>query len=66
MSYSLDGQAWSQPNSISAGAIGTRSKRLAWRRQGFMRNWRVQRFQGDSDAHISPVRLEAQLEPLAY
>jgi hypothetical protein len=65
-SYSLDGQAWSQPNSISAGTIGTRSKRLAWRRQGFMRNWRVQRFQGDSDAHISPVRLEAQLEPLAY
>jgi hypothetical protein len=65
-SYSLDGMAWSQPQWISAGATGDRTKRLAWRRQGFMRNWRVQRFQGDSDAHISPVRLEAQLEPLAY
>jgi hypothetical protein len=31
-----------------------------------MRNWRIQRFQGDSDAHISFVRLEAQIEALAY
>jgi hypothetical protein len=31
-----------------------------------MRNWRIQRFRGDSDAHVSYVRLEAQIEPLAY
>jgi hypothetical protein len=31
-----------------------------------MRNFRIQRFRGDSDAHISYMRLEAQIEPLAY
>jgi len=31
-----------------------------------MRNWRIQRFRGDSQAHISLVRLEAQIEALAY
>ena len=63
-SYSLDGMAWSQDRTISAGTIGNRAKRLLWTRQGFMRNWRVQRFRGTSDAHLSFVRLEAQLEPL--
>jgi hypothetical protein len=29
-----------------------------------MRNFRVQRFQGTSDARISIARLEAQIEPL--
>lgn len=63
-SYSLDGMDWSQDRVISAGTIGNRAKRLLWTRQGFMRNWRVQRFRGTSDAHLSFVRLEAQLEPL--
>jgi len=31
-----------------------------------MRNWRVQRFQGDSQAHISIARLEGRLEPLVF
>jgi hypothetical protein len=31
-----------------------------------MINWRIQRFRGESDAHISFARLEAQVEPLAY
>ena len=65
-SYSVDGMAWSQPRSISAGANGNRAKRLVWLGQGGMRNWRVQRFQGDSDAHLSFARLEARLEPLAF
>jgi hypothetical protein len=65
-SYSTDGQAWSQDRSISVGTIGTTAKRLAWFQQGHMRNWRIQRFRGDSDAHISFVRLEAQIEPLAF
>jgi hypothetical protein len=29
-----------------------------------MRQWRAQRFQGISDAHLSVMRLEATLEPL--
>ena len=64
-SYSLDGLSWSQDRVISAGVIGNTRKRLLWMRQGFMRNWRIQRFRGTSDAHLSFLRLEAQLEPLA-
>jgi hypothetical protein len=64
-SYSVDGKAYSQDRSISVGTIGS-NKRLAWFQQGHMRNWRIQRFRGDSDAHVSFIRLEAQIEPLAY
>jgi hypothetical protein len=65
-SYSVDGQSWSQDRPIRVGTTGSTKKRLAWFQQGHMRNWRVQRFRGDSQAHLSFVRLEAQLEPLAY
>jgi hypothetical protein len=65
-SYSNDGITWSQDKSIGVGKIGDRSKRLVWLQQGTMRNWRIQRFRGDSQAHISVARLEARLEPLAY
>ena len=65
-SYSLDGQTYSQEKFISVGTIGNRKRRLAWFQQGSMRNWRIQRFRGDSDAHVSYVRLEAQIEALAY
>lgn len=64
-SYSIDGETWSQDAFLTVGTIGERLKRLAWRRQGKMRNWRIQRFQGDSDAFISVARLEARMEPLA-
>ena len=65
-SYSLDGKSWSQDRSISVGTTGNTAKRLAWFQQGHMRNWRIQRFRGDSDAHVSFIRLEAQIEALAY
>jgi hypothetical protein len=65
-SYSLDGQTWSQERSIRVGSLGNTLKRLVWLQQGNMRNWRIQRFKGDSQAHITMARLEAQLEPLAY
>jgi hypothetical protein len=64
--YSVDGQTWGQEHAISVGQRGARAKRLVWLRNGHMRRWRIQRFRGTSDAQISPVRLEAQLEPLAY
>jgi len=64
--YSVDGESWSQEFFISVGSIGDRTKRLVWFQQGFMRNMRIQRFKGDSDAHISFIRLEAALEPLAF
>ena len=65
-SYSTDGITWSQLKSINVGSIGQRAKRLVWFQQGWMRNWRIQRFQGTSDAHLSFIRLEAALEPLAF
>jgi hypothetical protein len=64
-SYSVDGKAWSQDRSITVGTTGS-NKRLAWFQQGHMRNWRIQRFRGDSDAHVSFIRLEAQIEALAF
>jgi hypothetical protein len=63
--YSIDGETWSQDRFISAGNIGQRNKRLVWLQQGHMRNWRIQRFRGDSDAHVSFARLDARLEALA-
>ena len=64
-SYSVDGKSWSQDRSITVGTTGS-NKRLAWFQQGHMRNWRIQRFRGDSDAHFSFIRLEAQIEALAF
>lgn len=64
-SYSVDGETWSQEKSIKVGKRGDRNKRITWLQQGHMRNWRVQRFRGDSQSFISIARLEARLEPLA-
>jgi len=64
--YSVDGLSYSQEKFISVGTIGNTSKRLSWFQQGHMRNFRIQRFRGDSDSHISFVRLEAKIEGLAY
>jgi hypothetical protein len=63
-SYSLDGKTWSQERPIHAGKQGETLKRLAWRRQGHVRNWRIQKFRGTSDSHLSLARLEMQVEPL--
>jgi hypothetical protein len=64
-SYSIDGVTWSVERPISAGKQGDRAKRLQWRNQGKMRNWRIQRFRGTSDAQASFARLELTVEPLA-
>jgi len=63
--YSLDGEAWSSLRTIKAGARGDRMRRLFWLQQGSMRNWRIQRFVGDSRARIAVARLEISAEPLA-
>lgn len=63
-SYSLDGRSWSQEIPISVGKAGQRLKRLVWWRQGIMRNTRVLRFRGDSNAYLAVSRLEAELEQL--
>lgn len=63
-SYSLDGQKWSQERPTNAGKAGQTEKRICWRRQGHFRNWRIQKFRGTSDAHLSVIRLEMALEKL--
>ena len=65
-SYSVDGLSYSQEKFIKVGTIGNTAKRLAWFQMGHMRNFRIQKFRGDSDSHISFVRLEAKIEGLAY
>ncbi len=64
--YSTDGINWSQPRTVSAGKPGDRAHRVSWRRAGRMRDWRTQRFNGSTDAHISIARLEARFEGLAW
>jgi len=60
-SYSLDGMTWSVPKFRSAGKIGDRNIRIKWTLQGYMKNWRIQRFRGNSQANISLLRVEANL-----
>lgn len=64
-SYSLDGVTFSTEMPISTGTLGQYDKRLVWRRQGFFKNWRIQRFRGTSDSHLSVSRLELTAEPLS-
>ena len=66
MELSADGETWSNPRSISVGAIGDRTKRLRWLGVGLIRNWKIVRFRGSSDSHLAFARLEARFEPLAY
>jgi hypothetical protein len=63
-SHSSDGETWSMPRGCRAGKIGERGTRITWLRQGRMENWRIQKFEGTSDAHLSFARLEIQPEPL--
>lgn len=63
-SYSFDGLTWSQDRTIRIGTSGQTQKRLVWLQQGHLRNWRIQRFRGDSTAHASFLRLEIEVEPL--
>lgn len=63
--HSLDGQVWTQERAVNIGAVGNRLKRIVWFRNGSMANMRMQRFRGTSDAHMSILRLEAQIEGLA-
>lgn len=65
-SYSIDGVTWSQEKYRAVGEWGNRTRRIVWLQQGWMRNWRIQRFQGDSSAHLAFARLEATIEALAF
>ena len=65
-SYSLDGETWSNERMINIGLQGNRLKRMVWLSQGGFRNYRIQRFRGNSDSRLSIARLEARIEGLEY
>lgn len=63
-SYSSDGVTWSLEQPRTNLAQGERLRKVSWLQQGFLKQWRVQKFRGFSDAMLSVARLEARLEPL--
>jgi len=63
-SYSLDGVTWGSTRTTSIGATNDRGIRVIWRRQGDMRNMRIQRFTGDSDVYMAISALEVDMEAL--
>lgn len=65
MSYSLDGETWSQERPVSMGRAGQRSKRVQWRPMFRMSNVAGLRFRGVNTGAASWARLEADVEGLA-
>ena len=65
-SYSLDGLTYSVEKPARVGKLGEYNKRVVWLQQGHMRNWRLQKFRGTSEAQLAMARLEARVEPLAF
>jgi len=63
-SYSNDGMSWSQRKPLRIDSFGNTSRRLVWRRQGYMRRMRIQRFNGTSDAKLSVLGLDITAEGL--
>jgi len=63
-SYSVDGMSWSQETPRTLGTTGETVKRIIWYQQGFMRNWRCQKFRGTSDTLLSVAALTVKMEPL--
>lgn len=64
MSWTDDGVTFSQERSARTGFSGQRGLRVAWRRNGFFRQWRAYRFRGVTGVPVSYSRLEANLEAL--
>lgn len=65
-SYSVDGLNYSMEKAVKVGTLGQYGKRVVWFQQGHMRNWRLQKFRGNSDAQLAMARLQARVEPLAF
>ena len=64
--WSADGLTWSVPKTVKLGTTGDRNRRIRWFKQGRLRDKRMQRFRGTSDAHATFARLEARIEGLAW
>lgn len=65
MSYSSDGQQWSQERAISLGDPNERTKRIQFRPHHRCSNYLAIKFRGDSSALAGWASLEGGIEPLA-
>jgi hypothetical protein len=63
-SYSVDGETWSVEKGARVGRQGDRRKNITWLRNGYARDWRIQKFRGTSDAFLTVARLDMRVEPL--
>lgn len=63
-SFSEDGVKFSMEWPQRVGKIGETYNRVAWLQQGAMRQQRIQKFRGNSDAHFTTASLLARIEPL--
>jgi hypothetical protein len=64
MSWTQDGQTWSQERAISTGSAGQRLKRMQWRPKTKFANYMGLRFRGANTALQGIARLEVDPEPL--
>lgn len=64
LSWTIDGETWSQERAISMGASGQRNTRMQWRPKVRFAEQIGLRFRGASDAIVSFSRLEAEVEGL--
>lgn len=64
-SRSFDGEDWGEEYGVSTGAVGDRSRRVAYRPHWRMRNYMGIRMRGADNALSGWARLEAQVEGLA-
>ena len=64
-SYTKDGETWSMERSTSAGKLGQRCKRVAWRPGTRFEQYMGLRFRGVDGSLMAVARLECDIEPLA-
>lgn len=64
LSWTEDGQTWSQDRSVKSGKLGERKKRVVWFDLGEWREYRSYRIRGDSNSRLSARKLLAELQPL--
>jgi hypothetical protein len=61
-SFTNDGVVWSMEKPKTGFKVGVKNTRLAWLKQGRLKNWRIQRFRGFSDNFMSFLGLNIRLE----
>lgn len=65
LSWTVDGQTWSQERFISTGAFGQRRKRVQWRPKNRFSNYVGLRFRGANAAMESWAALDVEVEALS-